>query len=378
MKTKLSSIIILAGLYCTSILTSCDQNNPQPNPNPSSPSSNLWVAATPFPCATGSHTGSGIALTMITSMVTFNNELIVAGDFTAIGGIVAHSIAKWNGVNWSNIGTGNLLNEKVTDMVVYNNKLYFTAGKLYEWDGTVLNEFNYINPNTNFIGINGTDLHVFNNELYIIGDNYPSSGIFKYDGINVAIINTPISQEQSDWNTNPCLGDFNNKLFYGDNKGLFQYENSTWINVNGTTTSPPAIIDIETYNNELYVLGYFNSIGGLAVNNLAKYNGVNWTNVTSPLLDYIHTYPLSSYNIGLNHLKVINNELYLAHTSNSSNSLSSPVIKFNGSQWNTIALNVSSYGGTVHYYNNNLYCGGAMMGVWANPTSFLGNFVKLN
>jgi len=33
MKTKLSTIIVLAGLYCTSILTSCNQNNPQPNTN---------------------------------------------------------------------------------------------------------------------------------------------------------------------------------------------------------------------------------------------------------------------------------------------------------------------------------------------------------
>ncbi len=33
MKTKLSTIIILAGLYCSSILTSCNQNNPQPNTN---------------------------------------------------------------------------------------------------------------------------------------------------------------------------------------------------------------------------------------------------------------------------------------------------------------------------------------------------------
>jgi hypothetical protein len=33
MKAKLSTIIILAGFYCTSILTSCNQNNPQPNTN---------------------------------------------------------------------------------------------------------------------------------------------------------------------------------------------------------------------------------------------------------------------------------------------------------------------------------------------------------
>lgn len=41
MKAKLSTIIVLAGLYCTSILTSCNQNNPQPNTNTNT-SSTAW------------------------------------------------------------------------------------------------------------------------------------------------------------------------------------------------------------------------------------------------------------------------------------------------------------------------------------------------
>ncbi len=371
MKTILSSLLVLTTLF----LASCTPNNPQPNPNPSSTGSNLWVAATPFPFASGKFdTGSGVTLTKITSMVTYNNELIVAGDFTAIGGIVAHSIAKWNGTNWSNVGVGNFLNSKVKDMVVYNNKLYLTADKLYVWDGTLLIAFDYIEPNTNYNGIRGSDLHIFNGNLYILGDSPSTSYIYKYDGSNISIINSTLGSEN-------CIGNLNNILYCGTNDGLYKYENNVWATVNGITTSSPKIINIATYNNELYALGEFNSLGGLTVNNFAKFNGTTWTNVSSPLMSYIYTNSLSGYNLGLNHLKVINNELYLAHTFfTNAGTNGGPVIKFNGSQWTTVASNYTSYGGTVHSFNNNLYCGGAM-GVWSNtgnPPVILGNFVKLN
>jgi hypothetical protein len=131
----------------------------------------------------------------------------------------------------------------------------------------------------------------------------------------------------------------------------------------------------------LYALGEFNSLGGLTVNNFAKYNGSTWANVSSPLMAYIYTNSLSGYNLGLNHLKVINNELYLAHTFGTNSKITAPVIKFNGSQWTSVGSNYSAYGGTVHSFNNNLYCGGAM-GVFSytngNLPSVLGNFVKLN
>lgn len=373
MKTTLYSLIVLSTIF----LNSCTPNNPQPINNPSSTNSNLWVAATPLPSATGKFNEvSGITLSSISSMVTYNNELIVGGNYTAIGGIVAHSIAKWNGANWSNIGAGNFLNSKVKDMIVYNNKLYVTADKLYVWDGSVLSAFNYTYPNASVNGVFGSDLHVLNGELYILGDSQITNSlsfIYKFDGNNVSIINSP----QLTGNIN-CLGDLNNKIYCGTDEGLYKYENNNWTNVNGITTSSPQIFNIQTFNNELYVLGIFNSLGGLTVNNLAKFNGTTWTNVSSPLMTYIYTNTFSGYNLGLNHLKVINNELYLAHTFGvqNGNPESAPVIKFNGSQWTTVASNSSSYGGTVHYYNNNLYCGGAM-GVWSNPISTLGNFVKL-
>src|SRR5438045_1713916 len=53
------------------------------------------------------------------AMTSYNGELIVAGDFTSVGGISANRIANWNGTTWSSLGLGT--NGTVSALAVYNN-----------------------------------------------------------------------------------------------------------------------------------------------------------------------------------------------------------------------------------------------------------------
>lgn len=46
------------------------------------------------------------ALGDIYSMIVYNNELYISGSFTSIDTLPTHHIAKWNGTNWSAVGTG--------------------------------------------------------------------------------------------------------------------------------------------------------------------------------------------------------------------------------------------------------------------------------
>jgi hypothetical protein len=286
-------------------------------------------------------------------MCVFNNELFVGGNFSAIGGIVANGIAKWNGNNWSSVGAGNFLNSCVSDIIVYNSNLYFTAGKLYKWDGTSIQEFTYYDINLQTDRpVTGTDLHVFNNELYIAKSN----NLMKFNGTNFSVIDG--------FNEIYCIDNLNNSIYVGTNNGLFKYESGNWIDCNGITTSTPVVYDIETYNNELYVLGVINSVGGISVNNFAKYNGSSWSNVILPEGNYPITNPLSGWYVGSNHLKTMNNELYLAHTLTSNQQQTfrpSPLTKFNGNQWVQIADNYTLGGGCSIFYNNELYCGGKFL-----------------
>jgi hypothetical protein len=80
----------------------------------------------------------------IFALTVYNNELVAGGQFTAAGGVSAYYIAKWNGTNWSEVGTS--VNSDVYALTVFNGALiaagaFTTAGgnnakKIARWNGT--------------------------------------------------------------------------------------------------------------------------------------------------------------------------------------------------------------------------------------------------
>jgi hypothetical protein len=331
--------------------------------------SQMWGPATPFPSADGTlFTSDNINYhTKIKSLCVYNNEMYVGGNFTSIGGIVAHGIAKWNGNNWSSIGTGNY---PVSKMIVFNGELYFTAGRLYKWNGNAISEFTYFNSSDQSIQpVVGSDVHLFNNELYLVS----TDGLLRYDGISFTELN-----DNNQIGLINCVASYSNSIYVGTDQGLFKYQTGNWINCNGITTEPPIIYDLETFNNELYVLGYYSSIGGISVNGFSKFNGSTWNNANLPEGNYPQTDPFSGWNFGVNHLNVINNELYFAHTFSTWNGNStfnaSPLIKYNGNSWLQIANNGSLGGACSAIYNNELFVGGILFGLYDSnnqPIPFL-------
>ena len=100
-----------------------------------------------------------------------NDVVYASGYFTSPG----NRIAKWDGANWSNIGSG--MNEDVLSLAIYNNELY--AGGLFEiaggniidgiakWNGSSWSSLNS--------GIGGAitrvdGMIVYQGELYVGGD----------------------------------------------------------------------------------------------------------------------------------------------------------------------------------------------------------------
>ncbi len=336
--------------------------------------SQAWGPATPFQEASGGIVGNGNT-TSITSMCEFNNDLIVAGNFTSIGGIVAHYIAKWNGINWTTLGLGNMLQAPVIDIIEYNGAVYFTSDKLYKWDGNSIQEVTYYSQSLQAnVSISGGDLHVFNNSLYIVSfiGNNGNGGLKIYDGSN-------FSEIMNSSGIIKCVDDYNGSIYIGTSDGLFKLQNGLWVNMNGVTTGTPGITEIETFNGELYALGYFQTIGGINIKNFAKFDGANWSNPNLPQ----GYFPLTNqWTSGVNHLSKINNELYLAGTFATFNSNStfniSPLTKFDGINWIQLAYNTSDGGACSIIYNNELFCGGQFSYLFPTngiPVSF---FVKLD
>lgn len=132
--------------------------------------------------------GSGIAW-ITYSLGHYNGDLIAGGLFSTAGGVPASAIAKWDGTSWSALGSGMGATpvgyNYVFALAEYNGSLF--AGGMYETAGGVL-----ANSIAKWDGTNWTDLQggvwyggsnaysvqaltVYNNELY-------ASGIFSSAG----------------------------------------------------------------------------------------------------------------------------------------------------------------------------------------------------
>lgn len=117
----------------------------------------------------------------------YNNEIIVAGDFTSIDGVSANNIAKWDGTNWSPLGSG--IGTGVKCMAVYKNELYVAGdfsiagstnvNNIAKWDGSSWSDVGNGMLGSSWNGI--LDMVVFNGVLVVVGDFNGMGSVSSHD-----------------------------------------------------------------------------------------------------------------------------------------------------------------------------------------------------
>lgn len=182
----------------------------------------------------------------VTDMVVYNGELIVSGYFnkadwlTPTGEdynpnpVLVNHIAKWNGVNWSPLGSG--MDGKVTALAVYNGELY--AGGLFENAGGV-----------------------------------PAKNTAKWNGESWSPVGGGITEQVY------TLASYNNELYAGGafrtisgNAGnyIMCWDGNQWKSVGSGTDGP--VITLLPDSSGLIVGGQFSTAGNVSANNIAKYS----------------------------------------------------------------------------------------------------------
>jgi hypothetical protein len=238
---------------------------------------------------------------IVRSMVIYNNELYMGGDFVAINSQSMEHLVKWNGTNWVNIGAsgGNVLNLRVI-----NNDLYavgtFTqvaginANSIAKWNGTSWSSVNF--PASYFLGNNSFvgDCVIYNGELYAGGNFHISTG-----QTDIAVLKNGTWQRvgNSDslkgaFSSINKLEVFHNELYIGGyilhsegnvGNGIQRWDGVNWKTVgtglqdyNNTTNSGTSVLDMMQYKNKLYVAGGFSFAGNSIAPNLATWDGTKW------------------------------------------------------------------------------------------------------
>ncbi len=199
----------------------------------------------------------------------FNNDLYFGGSFTKIGNQNASLIAKFDGNNFTPFPLNSEGGGFFVKAIEFFQGHMYVGGNFYDtingvndlerWDGISFQPFggNGLAFGSDYV----SSMVVYNNELYIAGGFWLSSGspannIMRWDG----------------------------NQFYDVGGGL-----------NG------GALKMHIFNGELYICGAFTMAGTVPVNYIAKWNGVQWSEVCS-----------STFNNGpIQDFTIINNDLYV-------------------------------------------------------------------
>ncbi|MCL4222152.1 MAG: hypothetical protein KJZ65_12375 [Phycisphaerales bacterium] len=234
-------------------------------------------------------------------------SLYATGSFTANGVVGGQNLARWDGSAWQSVG-GGLINQYSNCLAVYNGDLiaggYFdSAGgvegtaKLARWDGT---QWHSMNAQSESFLNSVWDLQVWNGELYIAGNYLDLGGnpdldhIAKWDGTNYSAVGGTIGGAVPLIILDLQLADLGDgeKLYAAGRflniggvpaNNIAVWNGSNWSALGGgiTHTSIAQVICMTTFDDgngpALYAGGSFTSAGGSPATRIAKWNGSSWS-----------------------------------------------------------------------------------------------------
>ncbi len=241
--------------------------------------------------------GSGLNNSVSDMVLDGNGDLIVVGGFTSAGGVAVQSIARWNGSTWSAMDQGIDVPWGVSSIVRMPNGDLWCAGYphagvyLSRWNGSawtpVANSPNHwiadlaAMPNGDLIAIGHFDA------VGAVATNY----IARFDGSQWHALGSGL-----DWLGRSVATTRNGNLIALGafataggvaSQGIARWNGTTWQGFAGGLGSGGAFenhgyVAHELPNGDLLVGGNFATAGGVAAQNLARWNGSAWSAVGYP------------------------------------------------------------------------------------------------
>jgi hypothetical protein len=248
--------------------------------------------------------GSGMN-SIVYALETVGDDLYVGGIFTTAGGVNARLVAKWNGSNWSPLGTGVTAPSNPSVWALEAD----SSGKLY------------------------------------VGGSFATAGavsannIAKWDGSNWSALGSGMSGYGGDTRVRSLAVDGSNNLYAGGYFTTAGGVNANYIaKWNGTTWSPlgsgmnDRVSCLLVVGNTLYAGGRFTTAGGVSANRIAKWDGSAWSPLGSGMNDVVSSLAMDT-----------SGNLYAGGIFTTAGGGSANYIaKWNGSIWSPVGSGVTS------------------------------------
>ncbi len=240
--------------------------------------------------------------------------LYVTGMFTIAGGQPANRIARWDGENWSTLGDG--LNGQGLGLTVFD-------------DG------------------NGPALYVTG--VFTEAGGVPASHIARWDGTNWSALGTGVDNAATksavfDDGTGEALyvvGVFSNAGGIAS-PGIARWDGENWSAVGGG--APGTILGVSSIDvgdgAALYIGGIFSSVGeGVSANNIARWDGKSWSALGTGTNGLVRG--MTAYDAGTADGK----QLYIAgNFSSAGTAAANNVARWDGEEWSRLSTGLE--GGT--------------------------------
>lgn len=206
----------------------------------------------------------------VNDCVVYQGDLVITGEFSAIDGQPFNAIARWNGANWSTIGSG----AGGLSLAVYQGELYAGGlGGFRRWNGTSWSPL--INAGLSYV----RKMHVHTDGLlYVAGGAFNANArVFSYDGTSLTPLGTGVDD------TVEAMTSFGGDLIVGGEftlaggqpaNRLARWTGSSWLAFGGITGS--LVRSLAVYQGELHAGGDLVAFSGHPADWIARWDGATW------------------------------------------------------------------------------------------------------
>lgn len=256
-----------------------------------------WNGTTWFPLGTGLTNGDFSAVASVYTLKMLpNGDLIAGGNFTTAGGSTANSIARWDGSAWSPLGDG--VQGEVYSLLSLPNGAVIAAGAFFAVGAIAVNNVAAYDTATGQWTSLGDGLSSYYGVFALTrlasgdilaggafsGDDLQSDfWIARWNGLTWTAADNGVHGDVRTFAALPN-GDLFAGGYFGTDDGagsVARLSGLVWSGLTQTGINGSVLALLPLPNGDLIAGGYFTTVGGVMANAIARWNGSEWTPLSS-------------------------------------------------------------------------------------------------